>query len=345
MLSIKKSIVHLGVSAALLAITTQAQSCDSCTNAIIDNTGDTANNTAHTANYTADTANNTSLIASYMKEVVDMLTVALFSSAPNIGSNMPAFVALPEAQTNAYSDQLTQLKTIEQNFQGSSDEDQTLIDNYKNIFGNYLLQNNDSISEFSTDNVSVASLYTDPSEPNYYRNDDEISAAQKYIQIVSGSASSTWQKPSSDWLKINDDTVEKDEKKIRKYVSNYYTYMAIQSAIADNFAYIYSLNTGYSMDGGLSNYDDSKISEMGLINYLLNEIESTDWYSNVAVLSLSNAAKIATVLLGGCFLELVRIEHVLDRLLITQSAQSTLDLVNGAILSENMSTAEDAMPS
>jgi hypothetical protein len=334
MFAIKKSISRLGlaasVSAALFATTVQAQSCDSCTNTIIENTAATADNTAG--------------IEAYMEELVGNMTTAMFSSAPAVGSNMPAFVAIHKAQTNAYGDQLTQLKTMEENFQGSSDEDQTLITNYQNVFGDYLLQNEKSISEFSADNVSVASLYTDPSTPSYYRNDDEVSAAQKYIQIVSGSASSSWQKPGS-WLEINDDSADKDEKKIRKYVSNYYTYMAIQSAIADNFAYIYSLNTGYSIDGSLSNYDDSSISEMGLVDYLLNQIESEEWYSDVAALSISSAMKVATVLLGGCFLELVRIEHVLDRLLITQSAQSTLDLVNGAIVSESMSSAENAMPS
>lgn len=343
MLPINKLISHLGlvasISVALFSTTAQA-SCDSCTNAIIENT--------------AATADNTATIVSYMDELVQKVSTAMFSSAPAVGGNMPAFVAIPATQNLAYGDQLTQLEIMEKNFQGSSETDQTLIDNYKNIFGNYLLQGSDSITDFPIANVSVASLYTDPSlysasstdtsEPNFY-SDDQAAIAQKYIQIVSGSANSSWQKPDSTWLKIGDKTKGKDKKKIRKYVSNYYTYVAIQSAIADNFAYIYSMNTGYTLDGTLSNYDGSKINEMGLIDYLLRQIETEDWYTNIAALSLSSAMKVATVLLGGCFLELVRIEHVLNRLLVTQSAQSTLDVMNGTVLTQNMAVAEDNMPS
>ncbi|MCD8499830.1 MAG: hypothetical protein LRY43_01665 [Gammaproteobacteria bacterium] len=128
------------------------------------------------------------------------------------------------------------------------------------------------------------------------------------------------------------------KKKIRTEVSSYYTYSAIQSAIADNFAYIYGLNTGQTIDGTLKDYSSTFMSESGIINYILSQkAVNPDWYDQINNMGVIGLMREQTILLGGSFLMLTRIEESLKRILVTNSAQTTLSLIGSKALSDTLS--------
>ncbi|MCD8524201.1 MAG: hypothetical protein LRY67_00030 [Gammaproteobacteria bacterium] len=312
-----------------LLLTPIAASADSASSAC-----DTCSQLQIISAYSQDTSTNTAATNSWLQQLIGVVTNALFGTLYDLGNTMTAFTAIPALQNNGYNDQLSLLHTVETTYQGNSDKNATLENNYKTIFNNYLLPNGGT---FDVNNASIATLYLNPSSAGYYTDDQRL-AAQRYIVLASGAAMSTMRKPSQDWLKIDDKSANKDEKKIRTEVSSYYTYSAIQSAIADNFAYIYGLNTGQTIDGTLKDYSSTFMSESGIINYILSQkAVNPDWYDQINNMGVIGLMREQTILLGGSFLMLTRIEESLKRILVTNSAQTTLSLIGSKALSDTLS--------
>lgn len=326
-----KSLRFLSTTALSLSLlysaldnTAQAQqsSCDTCSQLSTLNA------------YAADTSTNTAASSSLLEQLLKTVTNALFGILPALGngSMMAAFTTIPAVEKSAYDDEKAIQANTEAYFQGSTD-DATLTNNYSAIFHNYLLQEDNSSPNFDANNASIASLYLHPDQPSFH-NEDQNKIAANYIYLVSGAAASAMRKPSSDWLTISGDHTNRDKKNVRQTVSLYYTYSAMQSAIADNFAYIYGLNTGKAFNGKLENYSDAMISESGLFSYIQSQkVENKDWYKQLAGMGVVSILKEQTILMGGCFLMLSRIEEDMRRLLITNSTQTSLLILGSQALS------------
>lgn len=302
-----------------LFTTAQAQSsCDTCAQLTTLNT------------YSEDS--NTTL-----NKLLERVTYALFGTLPALGNGntMAAFSIIPSLNSNAYQQQQTMLTTVETNYQGRDDDDKTLNNNYHRIFNDFLLKQEGSISSFDEKKASISSLYIDPSKPTFY-NDTQQAQAEAYIQLASGVAVSQMRKPSATWLTIGSNE-NSDKTNIRKKVGSYYTYSALQSAIADNFAYIYGLNKGKKITGNLKDYSESSISESGLFTYIQKEKpENPAWYSELTGMGVVSLLREQTILLGASFLMLARIEADLRRILVTNSAQATIALIGTQTLSDKL---------
>lgn len=326
---IKRHLLARAVVAGLLYLplstSVQAQAtCDTCAQMTTLNS------------YAQDTSTNTATSSSLLQQLLQTVTLALFGTFYDIGNSMVAFTTIPAVQNNGYADQQSLLRTVETTYKGSKENGGTLINNYNTIFDNYLLPEGKGAS-FNENYASIASLYLNPSEAGFYTEDQRL-AAQRYIILASGAAMSKVRKPSNDWLRVSNDTKDKDKAKIRDSVSAYYTYSAIESAIADNFSYIYGLNTGQTIDGTLENYNGSTISESGLLNYIQSQkAENEDWYEQLKNMGVTGLMREQTILLGGSFLMLSRIEEDLRRILITNSAQTSLTLIGTQTLTQVIS--------
>ncbi len=325
----KRRLLAQTALASLLyfSLNTGAQAQSSC---------DTCAQLSTLNSYAQDTSTNTATSSSLLQQLLQTVTLALFGTFYDIGNSMAAFTAIPAVQNNGYADQQALLHTVETTYKGSKESDSTIINNYKTIFDNYLLPEGNGAS-FNEDNASIAALYLNPSEASFYSEDQRL-AAQRYIILASGAAMSKVRKPSSDWLTVSDDNTDKDKEKIRNNVSAYYTYSAIESAIADNFSYIYGLNTGQVIDGTLENYNGSTISESGLLKYIQSQkAENEEWYDQLKNMGVTGLMREQTILLGGSFLMLSRIEEDLRRILITNSAQTSLTLIGTQTLTQIIS--------
>lgn len=313
---------------AALNNSAEAQStCDTCAQLTTLNT------------YTQDTSTNTATEVTLLQQLLQTVTNALFGVLPALGNGniMAAFTTLPTVEKSVYNDTKIVQTNSETYYQGSTAGSGTLTSNYNTIFHNYLLQEEDSSSSFDPKNASISSLYLNPNEAPFHTQDQNIIAAN-YIYLASGAAASQMRKPSSDWLTVSSDHKSRDQNKIRKMVSSYYTYTAIQSAIADNFAYIYGLNTGKKFSGTLENYSGSMISESGLFDYIQSQkVENPAWYQQLSGMGVVGILKEQTILVGGCFLMLSRIEEDLRRLLIINSAQTSISLMGTSTLTEQLS--------
>ena len=326
----KQLLAHTVLASLLyLPLSAHAQSCDTCTQLSTLNT------------YTQDIDTNSTASSNTLSSILTLLTNSMFSTLPSLGNTQVALTNIHDAQNNSYLAQQELLTAVQTTFNGSSGTDATLTDNYKTIFQNYLLQEEDSAPSFDPSNASIASLYVNPAVAGSYSEEQKL-AAQRYIMLASGAAISTAQMPGS-WLKVSSDNPDPDRKKIRSTVSTYYTLSAVQSAIADNFAYIYGLNTPQPLiNGPLDNYNGDIISESGLFTYIQSQkIENPDWYQEIGTMGVSALLKEQTVLLGSCFLMLSRIEEDLRRLLITNSTQVTLSLGMAQSMSQASGQAAD----
>ncbi|MCD8499831.1 MAG: hypothetical protein LRY43_01670 [Gammaproteobacteria bacterium] len=175
-----------------LLLTPIAASADSASSAC-----DTCSQLQIISAYSQDTSTNTAATNSWLQQLIGVVTNALFGTLYDLGNTMTAFTAIPALQNNGYNDQLSLLHTVETTYQGNSDKNATLENNYKTIFNNYLLPNGGT---FDVNNASIATLYLNPSSAGYYTDDQRL-AAQRYIVLASGAAMSTMRKPSQDWLK------------------------------------------------------------------------------------------------------------------------------------------------
>ena len=322
---IKRSFT--GLVASLFIASTSYADCDTCSQLVTMNT--TLNNI-----YAVDTSilANSASVASSMDKLLQLLTTALFGILPSISNSMAEFTIVPGVQSNTYAEQQSLRTTLDLAYQGSAEENQTFKNNYKTLFSNYLL-GGDGATSLDTAFMSASSLYLDPSKPGYY-NETQKSNAKRYVALLSGSAADHLRIPSSAWLSNKDN---KGQDNIRTVVSNYYTFNAIHSAIADNLAYVYALNTGHDLQGSLNNYSDSMISESGLLTYIQqNKVENQNWFKQLAVISLSSTMKEATILIAGCFLELQRIEELQRRILVTESTSTSLLMMTTQDLSQKM---------
>lgn len=298
--------------------------------------------------YAEDTNTYTVATNTTLNTLLERVTLALFGALPALGNGSvaAAFSVVPTVQSNGYAEQQALLHTLETAYQGNADKDSTLINNYSIIFGDYLLQNANSATSFNTANASIAALYLDPSKPGFY-SEAQQAQAETYIKLVSGTALSQLRKPSSDWLTVHSGKEDPDRAFIRNQVSNYYTYSALQSAITDNFTYIYGLNKGKKITGSLDDYTESSISESGLFTYIQTQKpENPDWYKQIGGMGVVGLMREQTILMGGCFLMLSRIEEDIRRLLVTNSAQASLLLIAAQSISQSMSqsTAQKPLP-
>jgi hypothetical protein len=315
---------------SLCFIPTSYADCDTCSELVTMNT--TLNNI-----YAADASieANTASIADSMNKVLQVLTSALFGTVPSIGNSMAEFTIIPGVQSNTYAEQQSIRSTLDTAYQGSAEENQTFKGTYKTLFSNYLL-GGDGATSLDNGFISASALYLDPSKTGYY-DETQKANAQRYIALLSGAATNHLRTPSSAWLSNKDN---KEQENTRNVVSSYYTYNAIHSAIADNLAYVYALNTGHDLQGSLNNYSSSMISESGLVTYIQqNKVQNQNWFKQLAVMSLSGTLKEATILIAGCFMELQRIEELQRRLLVTQSTNTALLMMTTQDLSQKMNQA------
>lgn len=320
------SLVSFSFNTAL-----QAQSSSSC---------DTCANLATLNTYAQDTSTNTAEASGLLQTLLTRITLALFGALPALGNGSvaAAFSIAPTVENNAYTEQQTLLHSIETAYQGNSNDDGAFANNYSTIFGDYLLQTENSVASFDEKNASIAALYLDPSKATFYDDTQQIQA-ENYVKLASGVAVSHMRKPSSDWLTISSDHENRDKTNIRKKVSSYYTYSALQSAIADNFTYIYGLNKGKKITGTLEDYPESSISESGLFTYIATQKpENPDWYKQLAGMGIVGLLREQAILTGASFLMLSRIEEDLHRILITNSTQATIALIGTQALSDKLSS-------
>lgn len=336
---IKRSFLTPALLASLLyfslnaEVRAQSSSCDTCTQLSTLNS------------YAQDTSTNTAASSGFLERITQALFGIFYHLGEDFGNTAVAFTAVPAIQKNSYADQLSLLHAIETTYKGndSNDSNTTLIKNYNTIFNNYLL---DKGKTFDENNASIAALYLDPSAATFYSDDQKLTA-QRYIALASGAAMSQVRKPSSDWLKVGSTNPDADKTKIRNSVSAYYTYSAIESAIADNFSYIYGLNTGQPItDGdGLKNYNGNMISETGIFTYIQSQkVENPTWYNTIGSMGVIDLLQEQTILLGGSFLMLSRIEEDLRRILITNSAQTSLTLIGTQLLTQTVSQIPKTPP-
>lgn len=322
--TIAKTTLATAVALTLCTSTAYADdsSCNSCQE--LSNISDSTAQVAESTSFLSS-------ISSSMEGILIGATNALFGNLPDTDYSPAEFSAIPAVQNAAFEDQRELLSAVEKNYHGSYEEDQTPIDSYSNIFGSYLLQNSDGSTNtdtFDPANASATALFLNPSEAGYY-TDEQKAAAETYIQLLSGAALSSQRVPDPSWL--HNGTQKKDAM-TRRMVSQYYTFNAMQSLIADNLSYIYGLNTGHDMDGEIPSYDDSKISESGLIKFIqLDKVENSKWYEDLSSMAISALLQEQVILTAGAFLELTRIEQLLRRQLATESASAstTLTLVQG----------------
>ena len=318
----------LSSAVATLLSTSAAYACDSCTEltTISDNTTQISSSLT-----TLDS------LISTMQGILTASTGALFGSLPDNDYSPAEFSAIPAVQSAAHNDETSLLNAVETNFRGTYEENKTAENAYNNIFGSYLMQNSDgsdSNASFDTSNASASSLFLDPGETGYY-TDDQQTTAETYIQLLSGAAVSTQRAPDKSWLH-NDNS--KERKYTRSQVSQYFTMNAIQSLVADNLSYIYSLNTGHPVDGDLGNYQESSISESGLIKYIQqNKVENPSWYTDIGMMAISALLQEQVILTAGAFLELTRIEDLMKRQLAMQSASTSTSLIMMQGLAEQIS--------
>lgn len=329
-MTMKRRFAHAALVSLLylpLSSYAQVQSCDTCSQLSTLNT------------QASNIAANTTTTNSELYDLLTFLTNTIFSTLPSLGNTAAAFTAIPAIQSNSYTIQQELRQNVEKAYKGSSSKDATLTDNYHAVFADYLLD--DTAPAFNPNNASIASLYVNPSVAGYYSAEQQ-QAARNYIMLVSGAAASTAKAPSRSWLKISKDNADKDKNTIRTTVSSYYTFNAIQSAIADNFAYIYGLNTGQTFEGSLENYSGTTISESGLFTYIQSQkVENPAWYKEISAMGLGGLLKEQTILLGSCFLMLSRIEEDLRRLLITNSVQATMTLIPAQASSQAIAQMPD----
>lgn len=326
----KQLLAHAALASLLyLPLSANAQSCDTCAQLSTLNA------------YSQDIDTNAATSSNTLSSLLTLLTNSIFSVLPSLGNTQVALTNIHNVQSDGYLAKQGLLSAVETSFNGSSNTDATMTNNYKTIFQNYLLQQEDSASSFDPRNASIASLYVNPAIAGSYSDEQKLTA-QRYIMLASGAAISTAKKPGS-WLKIDSNNADADKKRIRTTVSNYYTLSAIQSAIADNFAYIYALNTPQPLiNGPLDNYNGNTISESGLFTYIASQkIENPDWYQEIGTMTIGGLLKEQTVLLGSCFLMLSRIEEDLRRLLITNSTQVTLSLATAQAMNQASTQAAD----
>lgn len=325
---VKKIVAGVGCF-VFFASVGHADGCDTCQQF------STLNTTAEKME--GDTATTSSTLDTLLQRI----TLALFGTLPALGNGnvMAAFSILPTMQSDNYDTQKDILNKLETGYQGSTNSNSTLTDNYRQIFGDYLLQEEDSVANFDEKKASIASLYLDPAETSFY-SEEQQAAAETYIKLVSGTAASNMHKPSSDWLTISSAHESRDKKNIRHTVSSYYTFSALQSAIADNFAYLYSLNKGEKIVGTLSDYAGTSISQNGLLRYIQTQkTENPEWYSQIGGMGMVGLLKEQTILMGGCFMMLSRIESDLRRILVTTSVQATIGLIGTQQLTEKLNQA------
>lgn len=320
---LKKNICVLALASALSATSAYAD-CDSC------------QELSTISNNTAAIANNTSFLgemASSIQGIILTTTNALFGQLPDIANTTAQYAAIPSVQDAAFEDQRALLSEIETTFKGSVNDGETAEDAYKNIFDNYLID--DGAPSFNSANASAASLFLNPSKADYYNEESgQKAAAEKYIQLLSGAALASQRAPDKSWLKNSDN---KNKKFTRAMVSQYYTFNATQSLIADNLAYVYGMNTGHDMNGSLDDYSGSTISESGLLKYIqLNKVENEDWYTQLGTMAISAIMQEQTILMAGAFLELTRIEGLLRRQLVTESASASTSLIMARALAQEI---------
>lgn len=313
--------------ASLLISSASYAECDTCSQMI-------TMNTTLSGIYT-----NTGSMTSAMSKLLELLTLALFSTVPSISDSMAEFTIIPSLQNSTYTEQQRMRQILDTAYQGSSEENQTFKSIYQTLFNNYLL-GGDGATSIDPAIMSAASLYLDPSQPGYY-DETQKANAQRYIALLSGSAVDRLRTPANSWLSNKE---SKDQDNVRNVVSNYYTFNAIHSAIADNLAYIYALNTGHTLEGSLNDYGQSMMSESGLLTYIQHsKITNEDWFTQLAVMPLSGVLKEATILIAGCFLELQRIEEIQRRLLVTESTSTSLLMMTTQDLAQklNQSSQQD----
>lgn len=284
-----------------------------------------------TLNTTETSTNN------FLQKLLAIVTDALFGNFYSIDNTMSAFTAVPAVENNGYSDQQALLTAIETSYQGSSDQDATFTNNYSTLFNDYFLGGK---TPFNPSDASISALYLNPTDPASYYSDDQSLSARRYIMLVSGAAESKLRKPDS-WLTENGADTKDEKTKIRQQVTDYYTFSAMQSAVADNFAYIYGLNTGQAIDGSLDQYSSGMISASGLLTYIQSQkAENVDWYSQLKTLGVADLLREQAILLGGSFLMLSRIEEDLRRLLVTNSVQTSLNIMT----TQTQATALSSVP-
>lgn len=345
-----KQFLARGILAGLLYLPFSANAdgiltCDTCSklNSIEKSEQNISTNTENISTNTQNISTNTSTASTELYDILTLLTNALFSELPSLGNTQVALTNIHDAQNNSFNTQQTLLHDIETTYKGNSSTDGTLTDNYQAIFKGYLLKESGSASSFDPNNASIAALSLNPSVAGYY-SPEQQEAARNYILLASGAAMSTAQAPGS-WLtdKIDDKNPDPGKKQVRSAVSAYYTYSAIQSAIADNFAYLYGLNTPQPLiDGPLEDYSGSTISESGLFTYIESQkIENPKWYEEIGGMGMWGLLKEQTVLLGSCFLMLSRIEEDLRRILIMGSVQTTMTLTALQSTSQALANAPD----
>jgi len=315
----------IGLTASCLIASTSYAECDTCSQLV-------TMNTTLSSIYT-----NTTSMTAAMSKLLELLTMALFSTVPSISNSMAEFTIIPAVQNSTYIEQQNIRSTLDTAYQGSVEENQTFKGIYKTLFNNYLLGGQDAATSIDPALMSAASLYLDPSKPNYY-DETQKSNAQRYIALLSGSAVDHLRVPSNSWLSNKE---SKDQDNIRNVVSNYYTFNAIHSAIADNLAYVYALNTGHTLEGSLNDYSQAMISESGLLTYIQqSKVTNEDWFKQLAIMPLSGTLKEAAILIAGCFLELQRIEEIQRRLLVTESTNTALLMMTIQDFSQKLNQAD-----
>lgn len=280
---------------------------------------------------------NTASTTSILSKMLLTLTISLFSKLPSLGTTMASMVAMPSANDNAYNNQVNMMNTLQSYYMGNT-SGSTLSSNYTNIYHDYLLNNDDGTStttSFPDSYLSANSLFLNTNTPSYY-SDEQKTAAQAFVTILSGTGSSELRKPDADWLKIDSsrDTYDQ-EANIRKYVTLYSQLAATQSVVDYDLSYIYSRNVGFDMSNQLEDYNDpnKKISASGLIQYTLkNKLYNTAWHTNLGAMSVSAVLKEIAELIGACLLELVNIDNVMQKELVTQSALLSLTLQNADLM-------------
>jgi hypothetical protein len=300
-----------------------AADCDECSelNNISMNTANIGSSADTIKTNTTNTATNTLNSANYLSKILNILTGAFFGKVFGMANTMKAFTAVPSTEENASTYTQTYVNDINTTING--------ITSGTNAPGTYntYLQNafiDTSITSINTAAVNAQNLFPQPGAS--VLTSDQIADLGTTITFLGGSGISALQAPDSTWIPVGS-TDYGTNINIANYGNWYATMSAIYRTNALNLASVAGAYTGTDIDGSLENYDGSQVSKAGLINYISNNMfGNKKWWTGFAIASFTSAIKEVVIVLGGCFIELIRIHNVLERILVGQSTLVTLNL-------------------
>jgi len=269
---------------------------------------------------TSNTANNTASSSSTLTEIYNLLDNFLYGTVPKLGNQMAIFTAVKPAEAASSQEINTTLNNVSPAVLGQT-TGTTQSANYNYFLNNALLSNGPTT--FPTQYLSANNLFTGA----YYLTEEESNNLSNFLPILAGLPINQLRMPDPSWEPIS--TNFSYNANVTAYNSTYSTLTAVYNMNLNNLFYVASNGQPIELNGEIEGYNDSKISPNGLVDLIRDQtISSAEWWQKLSTLSFTSAIKEGVILMGGCFIELIRIDNTLQRILTAQSGLITLNLLS-----------------